>query len=272
MAPIKRFLQKHLPAILLVVAVAVIFVIPEAMAQDAAPAAPAGDEAPPQQSLLDKTIAAGWWMAPIVLLSFMAITLAVFNSLQMTKKKFVPAVLKETILANMREVRVRSAIEAATQDPSYLARMITAAYPKVDATDPESLGKSGVEDAIADFSVREHPRYMVWIGYFSIIAQGAPMLGLLGTVAGMIQAFDTMAAKGASDPGALSGNISLALITTAGGLIVAIPSIFAFYLFKNRFNKLVAESQEIALEGVDLAIETVNADRQLAKVPEGMVG
>ena len=59
-------------------------------------------------------------------------------------------------------------------------------------------------------------------------------------------------------------------MTTAGGLVVAIPSIFCFYIFKNRFNKLVAEAQETALAGLDLAVATVNADQQLAKVPEGI--
>ena len=142
--------------------------------------------------------------------------------------------------------------------------------PLVDATDPESLGRRQVEDAIADFSMRENSRYMSWIGYFSVIAQGAPMLGLFGTVAGMVLAFDTMGLSGGSDPGALAGNISLALMTTAGGLVVAIPSIFLFYAYKNRFNALVHETQEIAIAGLDAAIATVNVDQALAKVPEGI--
>ena len=95
------------------------------------------------------------------------------------------------------------------------------------------------------------------------------MIGLFGTVAGMILAFDTMGLSGGADPSALAGNISLALMTTAGGLTVAIPSIFCFYIFKNRFNKLVGDAQSVASEGLDLAIATVNADQQLAKVPEG---
>ena len=209
-------------------------------------------------------------MAPIGLLSIAMITLAVFNILQLGKKKFVPAVLKDNVLANMSEVRVRSAIDVASQDPSYLGRMLTNAYPHVDATDPETLGRLKVDDSVADFAIRENPRYMTWIGYFSVIAQAAPMIGLFGTVAGMILAFDTMGLSGGSDPGALAGNISLALMTTAGGLVVAIPSIFCFYIFKNRFNTLVGEAQAVAAEGMELAVTTVNADQQLAKVPEGI--
>ncbi len=209
-------------------------------------------------------------MIPIGILSVMMITLAVFNMLQLSKKKFCPKVLEEAILANMADVKVRSAIDMAAQDPSYLGRMVTAAFPKVDATDAETLGRVKVEDQIADFCVKEQLKYMTWIGYFSVIGQSAPMLGLFGTVAGMVMAFDTMGLSGGSDPGALAKNISIALMTTAGGLVVAIPSIFFFYVFKNRFNALVAKVQAVAAEGMDLAIATVNADQQLAKVPEGI--
>lgn len=240
-------------------------VAPDLFAQEAAEASAEGSK-----SLMDKIIDAGAFMAPIGILSIMMITLAVFNALQLSKKKFVPAGLRDDILANMAEVRVRSSIDIAAQDPSYLGRMVATSYPMVDATDPENLGRSHVEDAIADFSIRENARYMSWIGYFSVIAQAAPMIGLFGTVAGMIMAFDTMGLAGGSDPSKLAGDISLALMTTAGGLVVAIPSIFCFYIFKNKFNSLVADAQEVAIEGLDLAVATVNADQQLAKVPEGI--
>ncbi len=258
------FIRNRLPLILTIGSILFAFAAPELMAQDEEGG---GGET---KSLMTKVIDAGWFMAPIGVLSIAMITLAVFNILQLGKKKFVPDELKDNVLANMADVRVRSAIDISAQDPSYLGRMLTTALPNVDATDPETLGRNGVEDAIADFSVRENPRYMAWIGYFSVIAQAAPMIGLFGTVAGMIMAFDTMGLSGGSDPSKLAGNISLALMTTAGGLVVAIPSIFCFYIFKNRFNRLVSEAQNVAAEGLDLAIATVNADQQLAKVPEGI--
>ncbi len=265
MVPYNKSLRNYLPLILLLVTVGFMFLCPELMAQEEG-----GEEQAEKKSLLDKIIAAGPYMLPIVVLSVAMITLAVFNILQLSKGKFVPKLLKENVLANMADVRVRSAIDISAQDPSYLGRMLTAALPNVDATDPEALGRTAVEDAVADFSVRENPRYMTWIGYFSVIAQAAPMIGLFGTVAGMILAFDTMGLSGGSDPGALAANISLALMTTAGGLVVAIPSIFCFYIFKNRFNSLVAEAQAVVAEGLDLSVATVNADQQLAKVPEGL--
>lgn len=254
--------QRHLLAIgiLLLFALAA----PDLLAQDGA------ETEGETKSLMDKILDAGWFMAPIGILSVLMITLAVFNTLQLSRKKFTPPGLRDEILANMSEVRVRSSIDIAAQDPSYLGRLVATTYPLVDATDPETLGRTQVEDMIADFAIRENSRYMSWIGYFSVIAQAAPMIGLFGTVAGMILAFDTMGLSGGADPSELAGNISLALMTTAGGLTVAIPSIFCFYIFKNRFNKLVSEVQETAAEGLDLAVATVNADQQLAKVPEGI--
>jgi len=238
---------------------------PDLMAQDAG--AEGGDG---PKTLMEKILDAGWFMLPIGILSILMITLAVFNTLQLSRKKFVPQELKDAVLGNMADVRVRSAIDVAAQDPSYFGRLAATAYPLVDATDPETLGRNKVEDMIADFAIRENSRYMSWIGYFSVIAQAAPMIGLFGTVAGMILAFDTMGLSGGADPSQLAGNISLALMTTAGGLVVAIPSIFCFYIFKNRFNKLVSEAQETTIEGLDYAVATVNADQQLAKVPEGV--
>jgi biopolymer transport protein ExbB len=198
------------------------------------------------------------------------ITLAVFLALQLSKKKYIPQRLKDEIMGYMSEVKVRSAIDAASQDTSFLGRMATAAYISVDATDPETLGRSKVEDAMTDFVVRESLNTFTLIGYLSVIAQGATMLGLFGTVAGMVLAFDSMGLSGGSDPAALAGNISLALITTAGGLVVAIPAIFLFYAFKNRYNKMISDAQQILVEGLEAAVATVNADQALARVPEGI--
>lgn len=264
MSKTMSLLQSKRWLITLGVLLLVSFAAPDLFAQEG------GDPAPESKTLMDKIVDAGWFMIPIGILSVLMITLAVFNGLQLSAKKFSPPALKDEILANMADVRVRSSIDIAAQDPSYLGRLVATAYPLVDATDPETLGRGKVEDAIADFAVRENSRYMSWIGYFSVIAQAAPMIGLFGTVAGMILAFDTMGLSGGSDPSQLAGNISLALMTTAGGLVVAIPSIFCFYIFKNRFNKLVSEAQETAIEGLDYAVGTVNADQQLAKVPEGI--
>ena len=264
--------KRHLLALVVVLLLSLF--APDLWSQEGAAPAPAagdaGEEVKAPTTLMDMIIGGGIFMIPIGILSLWAITLAVFVALQLSRKKFIPLALKDEVLAHMAEVRVRSAIDAAATDTSYLGRMIACSYPKVDASDAETLGRGKVEDAMADFSVRENLGSMILIGYFSVISQGATMLGLFGTVAGMVLAFDSMGLSGGSDPGALAANISLALITTAGGLVVAIPSIFLFYYYKNRFNRLVSEAQHIVIQGLELAVETVNADQMLARVPEGI--
>lgn len=262
------------------IAAAVLFVFvafgPDTFAQDPADAAaPAGEasdapEKPPEITLFDRIMQGGWAMIPLGLLSVAMITLIVYNLMQLTKGKFIPEDLRQGVLSNMSEVRVRSAIEQSADSATFYGRMMANSLPHVDATDPESLGREHVEDSIADFTVKEVPSYMSWVGYFSVIAQAAPMIGLLGTVSGMIKAFQTLGISAGADPGALAANISEALVTTASGLVVAIPCLFCFYIFKNKLNGMVARSHEAAREAMDAAIATVNADQQLAKVPEGI--
>src|SRR5690606_35156070 len=138
------------------------------------------------------------------------------------QSKFVPVDLRRTLLEHMHACRVRSAIEVASASPSFLGRMLAVSLPKIDATDPETLGREHVEDAVADFTIRENRAHMTMIGYLSVVAQVAPMLGLLGTVSGMIGAFNILRNLKSPDASVLAGNISEALVTTATGLCIAI--------------------------------------------------
>lgn len=267
-------------AIFMAVSVADPELFAQAEGADAAAAAPAADAgagaddsdeaAKAPTTLWTLILAGGWAMIPLGLLSVTMITLMVYNAMQLTKGKFLPTTLRQNVLANMADVRVRSAIEESADSASFYGRMMASSLPHVDATDPETLGREHVEDAIADFTGKEAPGYMSWVGYFSVIAQASPMIGLLGTVSGMIKAFQTLGISGGSDPGKLAANISEALVTTASGLVVAIPCLFCFYFFKNKLNSMIAQTHDASREAIDAAIATVNADQQLAKVPEGI--
>lgn len=198
------------------------------------------------------------------------IALSVYNFINLTKAKFCPSDLQAALMEHMRECRVRSAIELAASHPSYLGRLVAYSFPNIDATQPENLGRDQVEDAIADFTNNESRKSMQWINYISLVAQASPMLGLLGTVIGMVSAFGTLKTAGAADPAQLAGDISVALLTTLWGLLNAIPCILAFFILKNKYNSLVADSVHIAEEMLNVAIATVNADTLYAKIPEGI--
>ena len=202
------------------------------------------------------------------IVAFLALT--IYNFMNLTKAKFCPSDLQAALMEHMANCRVRSAIELAASHPSYLGRMVAYSFPNIDATQPEDLGRDQVEDAIADFTNNESRKTMQWINYISLVAQASPMFGLLGTVIGMVSAFGTLKTAGAADPGQLAGDISVALLTTLWGLLNAIPCIICFFILKNKYNGLVADSSHIAEELLNAAVATVNADTLYAKIPEGI--
>jgi biopolymer transport protein ExbB len=212
----------------------------------------------------------GPWMIPIGILFGAVIALSVFNGLQLTKNKYVPDDLKATLLDHMTNCRVRSAIELAASSPTFLGRMMAYSLPKIDATRPEDLGREDVEDAIAEFTNNENRGPNQWVGYYTVITQAAPMLGLLGTVIGMVGAFATLTQTGGADAPALAGDISVALLTTMSGLITAIISLFCYFFFKGKLMKYTAEAHGSASEMLDNAINAIHGDAMLAKVPEGL--
>lgn len=238
---------------------------PALLAQEAAATAPK------EGSMLDRWVLDGGPTMIFIGIAVVAfIALAVFNSLSLTKAKFCPDDLRAVLMDHMVNCRVRSAIEVAASHPSFLGRIVAYSFPNIDATQPEDLGRDQVEDAIADFTVNENRKNMTWINYISVIAQASPMLGLTGTVIGMVSAFGTLQVTGSADPAQLAGDISVALLTTLWGLFNAIPCIIAYFVLKNRYNTLVAETVYAAEEMINAAIATVNADTLYAKIPEGI--
>ena len=104
-------------------------------------------------------------------------------------------------------------------------------------------------------SVHELERYLSALG---TIAAGAPLIGLLGTVIGMIKVFDAITASGVGDPTVLSAGISEALITTAVGLSIAIPSLIFHRLLRRRVDELVVEMEQAAIR----VVEVIHGDRE----------
>ncbi len=248
-------------------AVAIASLSMSAFAQDAAESTTATQD----KTMLDKWIIdGGWTMIPIILVLFLIIYLVVFNVISLRKDKFCPEDLKTTLLQLMQECRVRSAIEVAAGSPTYLGRLVAYALPNVDATRPEDLGRDAVEDAVADFTTNESRTIFKWINMLSLCAQISPMLGLFGTVQGMVEAFAVLAATGQADPTQLAGSISVALLTTFWGLINAIIATPFFFFQKGVANANVAECVGIVQEMVNTSINVVNAEAQLARIPEGL--
>lgn len=226
-----------------------------------------------QKTMLDKwVIDGGWTMIPLVLLLALTIFLMFICIAQLGKAKFAPAVLKDQLIALMQECRVQSAIKLATESPTYLGRLVAYALPNIDANRPEDLGKDGIEDAIADFTANERPQMMKFVDMLALSGSIAPSIGLFGTVQGMVGAFAILAESGQADPAQLAGSISVALLTTFWGLIISIIALPGFFFLKKLAQSREAECVNAIEEMVNTSINVINAEAQLARIPEGLDG
>ena len=172
----------------------------------------------------------------IVLLSIVALALIIENFVSLKRDKLAPPELIDEVQALFDEEQFQEAMELCENEPSFFTRVAGAGIAKVGHsfdTIEKSIEEMGDEEAI-----RLHQK----IGWLSLIANLAPMMGLLGTVGGMVTAFEKIASSGGqASPAELAGGISMALLTTMFGLIVAIPTTAAFAFLRNRLVKTVIE-------------------------------
>lgn len=143
-------------------------------------------------------------------------------------RRFLPSAHLETVHGFFRVGNYRAAYAWSAATRGALPAAIHAGLKHAPT------GKAAAEDAIAAAIVGENARFQSRIAYLSVIGVIAPMVGLTGTVVGMIQAFAAMGQAGAADPSKLSGAIGHVLHATASGLAVAIPAFVFYYLLRNR--------------------------------------
>jgi len=190
------------------------------------------------KSLLDLYQNGGWVMHAIAASSIGVLTLMAFCGTRIRKKIMIPAELQESLEAAMARQDVAHAMELCESDPSSLAHVVKETLTKAGAG-VEFYSKADLEAAAAETIFHEETRYMLWVNMLNAIAAVAPMMGLLGTVSGMITSFDQLAA-GASKPSDFAGGIGEAMLTTAFALIVAIPAMLAYFVFKNVLQSLIS--------------------------------
>lgn len=209
--------------------------------------APAADAAPEKPKVAEKTMADYWraggiTMYPLGLLAIFGTTLVVYNFITIRKKKFLnPEYIKQLeIMAN--ELKVREAIQFCEKNPSPLTNIVGVGLARADERE---LDVDSITAAMEEASTEEFSTPFVFINYLALIASLSPMLGLYGTVSGMVKAFNTIAAEGAGSASKLADNISEALITTAAGMIIGMPAMFFFFFFKNKFGAIISGASRI---------------------------
>lgn len=169
-------------------------------------------------------------------LSFTLVSLFIMNLLMARRDNVVPADLVDSFEAHLDEKQYQEAYDLAKSDESFLGQVLTAGLGKLSAGYAQSI------EAMQEVGEEESMKMDHRLSYLALIGTVAPMLGLFGTVDGMIRAFRVIAtSEAAPKPQDLAKGISTALFTTLVGLAIAIPAISAYNIMRNRVARLVLE-------------------------------
>ena len=196
------------------------------------------EPAPQQSSLLGILLKGGWAMVPLGLLSVATVGLTVYNFIAVRKSNFIDAQVIEELEAAANKLDVDTARRICEEN----AGPVTNTFRQgLDQISNDIVLPDAIEKAFESASVHELSGPFAMISYLSTIAAIAPMVGLLGTVSGMIKAFESIATVGMGKPDVLANNISEALITTAVGMAIAIMAMLFYFIFKTLYTKIAAE-------------------------------
>ncbi len=203
-------------------------------------------------SFIDLALKGGWIMVPIALLSVVAVYIFIERYFKIKSVEKKDAIFMNSIKEYIVDGKIDSALALCKSTNSIVARMIEKGINR--------LGRSlsDVNAAIENVGKIEIAKLEKGLSTMATIAGGAPMIGFLGTVIGMIKAFYNMAAAGNNiDIGVLSSGIYTAMVTTVAGLVVGIIAYFAYNILVARVEKVVNKLEATTVEFMDLLNEPV---------------
>ena len=195
--------------------------------------------------------AAGWPIFPLILASVFAVAIIIERAYSLRTTEVAPATLLLETIKVYQERGVPSELITQLNDSSPLGRLFATALK--NAHNSREVMKESIEES-GRAVTHELDRFLTSLG---TIASMAPLLGLLGTVIGMIEIFGAQTAGG-TNPGQLAHGISIALYNTAFGLIVAIPAMIAYRYFRSKVESLVVDMEQQAIK----LVEIVHGDRK----------
>ncbi|MCB1078992.1 MAG: MotA/TolQ/ExbB proton channel family protein, partial [Verrucomicrobiae bacterium] len=157
-------------------------------------------------SLLGLIAAGGWSMWVLGAFSLTLGGLTVYCAMDLRAVNFSPAELRDSLHAHVQSGNLESAFALARTDDTTLGRMVAKVGDQIEETGYSTEDNDMLRDLMAEAGVKTNRMRARVINYFSVLAQAAPMMGLLGTVSGMIKAFGTLQRKGMGNPSELAGN------------------------------------------------------------------
>ena len=232
----------------------------------AAPAPAAGTtqpEAPKAKSFLWYAIESSGLIGLVIfLISVYMVALVIRLFMEFRVNEAVPPVLVEKLEAAIKERKFQEAYDVCRDDNSYLAKLVRTGVANlpVGRTEAKEAMNAASEEVIVTMESK--------ISYLAVVGSLGPMLGLLGTVWGMILAFQNISTSGAQPrPDQLAGNIATALFTTLDGLILAVPAIFFFAFFRNRVAMIAMEATKVAERTINAFWNAARQQQPGAKAP-----
>ena len=176
--------------------------------------------------------------------SVAGVALSVDSFITIREKKISPEDLVDEVRTAMEQGDVMKALKHCEEEPGPLANILSAGFSNVQE------GFEAIQESVGISADQESEKLMQRVTYLNLVGNIAPMLGLLGTVQGMIYAFATLATQsaGAAQQSALAMNISQALYTTAAGLLIAVPAVAAYSFFKNKAMNIILNMEALTMD------------------------
>ncbi|MBL7178540.1 MAG: MotA/TolQ/ExbB proton channel family protein [Desulfobacteraceae bacterium] len=185
-------------------------------------------------------------MYPIILCSIIALGVFLDRLWVLRRKNIIPGEFIRNVEEQVKNQKISEAIFLCQGDDSSIAKIFLAGLKNA------GRGMWLVKEAIEEMGGREGVILEKHVGILSTIANLTPLLGLLGTVSGMIKTFNVISLQGVGNPALLAGGISEALITTATGLCVAIPTLVCYRILKDKAEALIFEMEENSLKIIEI--------------------
>ncbi|MGD9157495.1 MAG: MotA/TolQ/ExbB proton channel family protein [Desulfobacteraceae bacterium] len=203
--------------------------------------------------MIDLIIKGGIVIYPIILCSVIALAIFIERMWILRKGAVIPEGLVDDVEGKLKNKNITGALEVCQNSDSSIAKIFLAGLKN------SGKGMWLVKEAVEERGGRESVILERNVGILSTIANLSPLLGLLGTVSGMIKTFKVMA-EGGGNPSLLAGGIAEALITTAAGLCVAIPVLVGYRILKDKAESLIFEMEEDSIRLIEIMEESTGSE------------
>jgi biopolymer transport protein ExbB len=212
--------------------------------------------------VLEMIQSGGWLILPILLCSVLAMAIIVERFWTLRPNKIAPKTLLAEVWSWVRNNELNAGRMKQLRESTPLGKILAAGLS--NSKYGRDIMKESIQE-VASHVIHDMERYLNTLGTIAVIT---PLLGLLGTVIGMIKVFTAIMVQGTANANVLAGGISEALITTAAGLTVAIPAVIFHRLYQRRIDELVVEMEQEAVKLVDV----FHGDRSNSAIDDNAAG